>query len=564
MPSLGTIQESESHTNLLALSIFVITVTVIICIQLATGVIYSFIVEHAIILFFMLTLMVLLWISAFIVNDHEGSRSERKKNLIKKGPDESLLQRLQVCFLYGYHSNPQVRLCTIVMCGSVSLICIACVVIIAEVLFRSFVFEDNRDSAHEWSIGIVVGTQLLTILVVCFSMGCRWLTFVKSKSFFPVKDRDIPYYLIAGPYYMRNTPRWFELIYSFLYKNLFLPCGTMIVTLIISVSRALSWLFQNSIWKQKQKDGAPVKYFKHLLRKHKVRISGWMLKSGVEDMEKWMELNRRKSTERLRDLLFINHPLDSLAEEIKIWLDTGAARDVSCLSIVLIAEMAKASMPNSLVASLMGEILDEVFHVTYFVDNKINAGSFNSKVKSMTAEVLLKRKTKIYIIRRTTSTVQPQSDIELALKIIDEFHNSFHAVAVRDEVCAIVKFIRHRSYLSLNDLSDQLKILFIYMLRSLLSEIPNAIFNHIVESPAEEYEERVRDGLKFTCELESVESLVGWSFPNGSNITSMTNAHVPTVATKSNVLLGGIHDSSIASATGNGAPSDAFREDDNV
>ncbi|XWS38552.1 hypothetical protein CRYUN_Cryun19dG0141100 [Craigia yunnanensis] len=67
MPSLGTMENKEIFTNIIALGILVITVIVNICIQLGTGVIYVFCMEHAIIMFLILVLLVVLSFSVLTV-----------------------------------------------------------------------------------------------------------------------------------------------------------------------------------------------------------------------------------------------------------------------------------------------------------------------------------------------------------------------------------------------------------------------------------------------------------------------------------------------------------------
>ncbi|KAJ7952491.1 putative Plant/MNJ7-17 protein [Quillaja saponaria] len=67
LPSLGTMQNKEIFMNVVALGILVITSIVNICIQLGTGVIYVFWVEHASVMFLMLVLLVLMSSSALTV-----------------------------------------------------------------------------------------------------------------------------------------------------------------------------------------------------------------------------------------------------------------------------------------------------------------------------------------------------------------------------------------------------------------------------------------------------------------------------------------------------------------
>lgn len=64
MPSLGDMTRAELFSNLIAISITAITVVVNICIQIGTGVIFSFLIEHVIILAFILVVLVILWFSS--------------------------------------------------------------------------------------------------------------------------------------------------------------------------------------------------------------------------------------------------------------------------------------------------------------------------------------------------------------------------------------------------------------------------------------------------------------------------------------------------------------------
>ncbi|KAK9104601.1 hypothetical protein Scep_021445 [Stephania cephalantha] len=72
MPSIGSNRESDSLTNMLALSILVVTVVVNICIQLYTGVIILFRVEHIIVLCCMMLLLLALLCATYDINSQKG------------------------------------------------------------------------------------------------------------------------------------------------------------------------------------------------------------------------------------------------------------------------------------------------------------------------------------------------------------------------------------------------------------------------------------------------------------------------------------------------------------
>ncbi|KAL5723069.1 hypothetical protein ACHQM5_006513 [Ranunculus cassubicifolius] len=178
--SIGTNGEFESYANVTALSIFVITVLVNICTQMATGVIFCFFVEHSVVLCCMLILLIRFWLSVVVVNAHKLDAADRNKELIKMD-EPSILSRLKLCYLHGYDSCPQFFLsCKIPSSSHVGLVCIVCLLILCEAMFRSLVFNDLKFcgavSDYGWSVWLMVATQIVTILLASLAIGLRWRT----------------------------------------------------------------------------------------------------------------------------------------------------------------------------------------------------------------------------------------------------------------------------------------------------------------------------------------------------------------------------------------------------
>ena len=67
MPSIGTTENKEVFSNVIALDILMITLMVNVCIKMGTGVIYVFWKEHAVLMFIMLVLLLILSFSALTV-----------------------------------------------------------------------------------------------------------------------------------------------------------------------------------------------------------------------------------------------------------------------------------------------------------------------------------------------------------------------------------------------------------------------------------------------------------------------------------------------------------------
>ncbi|KAF9587899.1 hypothetical protein IFM89_006153 [Coptis chinensis] len=247
--------------------------------------------------------------------------------------------------------------------------------------------------------------------------------------------------LTAYPFYMRNSPKWLNLSFMYIYKFIVLPINKLVAQLVNLVSQALGWLMQNTIGIRENEDRS-IEEHKALLQTNNFRVRDWTLRKGLKDMERWMELSSSESTLHLRKLLSTKNPSrESLNEEL-VWRFYSKARsEVSCLSILILAELAKMSMPNSITASLMKDTLDEVFDIIYFIDSKMNTRNFCNKIKSMSAEVLWKGKTTGRILRHkkvkklTDGMLQSPSELDHTLGFITDFHHLFAVDVVRDEDC---------------------------------------------------------------------------------------------------------------------------------
>ncbi|KAK9159651.1 hypothetical protein Syun_005992 [Stephania yunnanensis] len=187
MPSLGINGESESWTNMLALSILVVTVVINICIQLYTGVIILFRVEHIIVLCCMMLLLLALLCATYDINCQKSLTVDQNKDLLNKGRG-SMLERLKLCYVYAYHSNPQLELCKDLDSSFIGILCVVSPVILVQATFRCFIRKEmmspcSRSSDYEWSIRIILGTQIATILIGSLGTSFRLVTLAPYMDF---------------------------------------------------------------------------------------------------------------------------------------------------------------------------------------------------------------------------------------------------------------------------------------------------------------------------------------------------------------------------------------------
>lgn len=192
MPSLGTMENREIFTNIVALGILVITVIANICIQLGTGVIYVFYMEHAIIMFLMLVLLVVLSFSALTVptikhylefkykKKHEKAQKEcTESDETGKTVEEKLKEGLMNYWMMAHTSSPQFVMARSVTCTASGALCLLSAATLAEAMLRFYLLPGSfelckGESDYKWSINLVLLTQAVAVGVGSISPATRW------------------------------------------------------------------------------------------------------------------------------------------------------------------------------------------------------------------------------------------------------------------------------------------------------------------------------------------------------------------------------------------------------
>ncbi|KAK9116317.1 hypothetical protein Sjap_015264 [Stephania japonica] len=533
MPSLGNNRKSENWSNVLALSIFVVTVVVNICIQLYTGVIILFRVEHIINVCCMLLLLLAFFCATHDINSQKEITVYQNKDRLKKG-EESMLQRLKLCYLYAYHFNPQIELCKDMDSASPGVLCIVSLIVLLQAAFRCLIMKDmmflcNGLSDYEWSTWIIVGTQIATILIGSIGTYFRLVTLVhhtKPESFglnWAEQDEDIIY---KNPLLGRSA------------KDICirLPIDLMyLVSMLTNIPISLTCGIVTGIWgefsDERNMDG--IEEFSHLIHKGEGGLEGWIVRNCVADMKRWMELTKNDSpNHNTKQLLSKYSSLDgTLLVNLKDLANANKAYEVSSLSMVLLARIATVCSDSALGASLM-IVLSEIFEVIRFVERKMRFTSFENKKKYVLAKAAMEAPSsrdallKVFNISDIEAS-QLNNDIHQVIDVLGRLKGALPSDLVQKELEIITDFIRHQNLRSIQQMHDCIEHLFVNMLNEFLTQVPNAIYKEITESSLEDYEKAIRFSLKLLCKVESVEAFVQWSYdsyPTGTNIkTLMTN-----------------------------------------
>ncbi|KAK9081308.1 hypothetical protein Syun_030671 [Stephania yunnanensis] len=540
MPSLGMNTNSECFTNMIALSILAVTVVVNICIQLHTGVIFLFRVQHILILCSMIILLMTLWFCSLYVHNEKEASTDGIKDCLTNGR-KSMFYRLQMCYLYSYSSDPQFHMIyKTVFNVFVSMICTLCSVVLIRSAV-SLVPEDLKPCAYgvsdyKWSMSIIVVSQLVTLIVAGLGVFLRfftWFILLPSRDFKAYQEevKDADYVILRNPI-LRSGIQDSCVTVTKIVMNFIIKLIPFLVMFPYAVVLSLT----DECFKKKVRHEEDIEKFKDLIQNEKRGLDKWTLREGVKDMKRWIEGNKPKSLNRLKEVLSKSPPSasqESLAQLLRKFYDSKrTGYEMSTLSLVLVARIADISIPYSLSGSLLLSSLSEVFQVIQFVDRKMSPSTFENKKKTKLAEALLNSdKFNSHLLpkimkkfKMKTSECESESDSQLAqaIEIIRGLKGELPTDYVRKELAIITEFILScRAHGSVEELYGCLEQLFVHLSIEYLIELPNAIFKEIVECHPEECEKRIKSVLKILGKIEELEGVVPWSFPEGTTISHL-------------------------------------------
>ncbi|CAK9173201.1 unnamed protein product [Ilex paraguariensis] len=201
LPSLGTMENKEIIMNFMALAILVITAIVNICIQLATGVIFVFWRQHAIVMFVMLVLLAIFASSAVAIpttkSYFELKYSKKIKLAVKECSDKTdvsvpkkLRDDLMRYWMMAHTSNPQFVMGRSATCTASGAFCLISAATLAQAMLRSYLIPRSfkfchDESDYKWSTTLVLVTQTIAVAVGTIAPACRWFTAINFRC--PIK-----------------------------------------------------------------------------------------------------------------------------------------------------------------------------------------------------------------------------------------------------------------------------------------------------------------------------------------------------------------------------------------
>ncbi|CAL5347614.1 unnamed protein product [Camellia sinensis] len=191
MPSLGPMDDKDIFTNIIALGILIITVIVNVCIQLVTCTIPNeILVEHVLVNFFMLLLLVISTFSAVTVATtkkylelkySEIHKEALREQIGKKITVEKLKENVNKYWMMAETGSPQFVMARSVTCSASGVICLMTALILAQLEYRVWDFATTGESDYAWSTFFIFAIQTATVGVGIIGPICRWFTAIKFK-----------------------------------------------------------------------------------------------------------------------------------------------------------------------------------------------------------------------------------------------------------------------------------------------------------------------------------------------------------------------------------------------
>ncbi|KAK9159814.1 hypothetical protein Syun_006155 [Stephania yunnanensis] len=524
MPSIGVTTRSECLSNMVALTIFVITVFINVCFQIHTGVIFSFTPEHIIVLCCMVLLLSELWLNTISIQNNKEYYANIIKYHCTKGRG-SMVQRLKVSFLYAYDNDPQFDLCTkSISCKNFGL-CIACAAVLVEAICRSFVSEKlefcEGVSDYGWSMWGIIVSQTITILVGCLGISIRCLSMANHL--------NVDYGCVScciccseaswlDNAFVKVIFPQFDIIFDLI--SLFLDATETLIKFTRRLMQAQKSYGRARFNKPEDKfevEAMTVECKKLLEEKSEFRIYNWRLKKGVKElMKKSIEKKRLKAIVEL-----LNRPPLS-QESLIAFLATLKEYEVNPISVVVFARITTISIPTSL-SQCIQDSFEEVFEIIEYIARKTITEVGFYEIDDLRGWWSGGRFKLLQMCKPEDS--QSQSQLDLAIETIKRGRKKMLDMArlstQMNTVASILGYLENKVYASIEDLYQEIEQITVSMLKELLSQLPSLICKEIIESSTEELGRKVKDGLKLLSKVEQLEPLILWSFPVGTTITSL-------------------------------------------
>ncbi|KAL5713321.1 hypothetical protein ACHQM5_015407 [Ranunculus cassubicifolius] len=511
-PSLANNSKSECITNMVALTIFVVTVAVNMCIQMVTGVIVLFFVEHTLTIFFMLLLLYILWHSAWESNGQKLLHSHSYTHRVGE-TSYSFFQMLRFFYQRAFIINPQLLACRNANNFVVGGVCLFSSTILVQAAVRSLVLKRvefcRGDSDYGWSIWTIVVSQLLTVLVACFATSLRYLSMFNYGNMNVVKRYREHKYNFVG-----NENRIFWSL-SFLDQ-----CKRSIIHMGLLVILFVQVLFVHPILYLRKYMGASEELPTTIYDLDDVGDPlpvKWDILKCSADVDRWLQVCKTDPWEHLNRVLSRNN-----IQEASELPDLGSEK------LIILIKLAEVCLPKHLHEPIIHaysesiEVIRFIFSTTsgeidVFEKAVWEGPGFScffpeifSQTPALSNQSDLERA--MFILSKLCDLLQ---DKAMTLPLFDIFVEEVLSLVLNASSSELIPFtsVEDLKFSRIEDLAASMEQVFADFLHSVLSQFPVAVIKLLKNCPAEEFEENIKMTIKYCCQLEHLADKIQWSFP---------------------------------------------------
>ncbi|KAK9081247.1 hypothetical protein Syun_030610 [Stephania yunnanensis] len=400
-PSIVNMNESELSANLASLTLMVITIIVNVSLQMSTGAIFLFKVEHIIVCGLM---SLLLAITASVKSAFPDYLSEDFRMWIRYMPRN--IHSLKRCYIYSYITSPQLMFCRFSNSATAGVLSTICFVVLSEATIRAYRLEGLKSfhkelvSDYKWSIWGVVGMQIVTLIVGTFAIVFRCLALASqmhSLKFVALKQTSFLDFYKMFMFMQRNWNLYakaskcsrvvfqsFEALQCILDSSLFLisffaSCMEKMTLIILHAARKIC--FPSGISRKNKVDVGTIVMLRREFVDELKNASVWdlfndrLLWKSSHDMEICIQKHSMNPTNPLLEFLGKSLTQESLGLSEQISRSSDGL-----LSLVCLVRMTDLLAPSVRVNSLVSAF-NQAFEVIVFIHERTTLTNTSSVLK---------------------------------------------------------------------------------------------------------------------------------------------------------------------------------------
>ncbi|KAK9138314.1 hypothetical protein Sjap_008908 [Stephania japonica] len=545
--SIEDMNEYEVSSNLSSLTLIVLTVVVDISLQIRTGAIFLFKLEHVINLVLMSALLCITCCFRSKVCTYYYSEHFRKS--LKHMPKN--IHTLKRCYIHSYITNPQLMHSRFAPSVTVGMLCIVSCVVLLESVFQTLGLDRGMKAAsdYKWSIWGVVWLQILTSVVGTSVVVFRSLTFARQMyslffmylkrntilecySLFLLVQRNWSLYSRA----LNHSRIHFQVLRALeniLNSLLFLMriCANCVDKLTLAMICEIGDRFAQAMMKsniitfsknKRRDDEMMVMLRKELDEGFEGATplsvpnfySDYLLRKSIADME--MCIKKHSSVPMHHLLKFLGKPAPYGSTELLKQIGQSSDELLLLVCLVRIADSLVPSLPTDSLACA----LDQAFEIFVFIHErtKVMSASINKKI-NFAKDIWMSRSIKNHwfqtsvikhlIEGRCTNHFWGHVHDEIVehkelLKVLS--HEVYDIISIIGEP-RISNVIIGGSNEQFGELYVLMEQLFVALLHSFIEQLPGVIFNGLNDGvPTLEFQNNVAISMKLIARLKILEA----------------------------------------------------------